>query len=107
MTDIISWGLGEINNASILMSGGNLVIIGMIPILLTAMFLWYARASLPVSALIVFVELGVLSVSLNPSGDPTLGGTNDIGIIAMMFLLVVAMGGFIIYHTLFKRSQMG
>lgn len=107
MSDIISWALGNINDASIIISGGNMVIIGLIPILLTAMFLWLARASLPVSALIVFVELGVLSVTMNPAGDPILGGTNDMGIIGMMFLLVVAMTGFVIYHTLFKRSQMG
>lgn len=107
MADILTWGLGTVSEGLVSASGGSLLILGMIPLAITALLLWKAQASLPVSAMITFTELGILYVTFNNPGDVLLGGSADQGIFYMLYLLVVAMTGFLIYHFLFKRTQMG
>lgn len=107
MSDIVTVMLGFMSAGFVNATGGNNLVLSMIPLVLTGIALWYAGASLPASLLIVFTELGLLSILMNGGGDPLLGAGGDQGITYMLYLLVVAMTGYLIYHLFFKRAQMG
>lgn len=107
MPDFLQWALGQISVGSISAVGGNGLVLGLIPVFITSLLLWKAQATLPVSALIIFAELGILGITMNNPGDILFGGSTDVGAIYALYLLVVAMTGFLIYHFVFKRTQMG
>lgn len=107
MTDFLQWTLGQMSQGLVMSTGGNGLVLGLIPLFITSLLLFKAQATLPVSALIIFAELGIMSITMNNPGDPLFGGATDNGAILSLYLLVVAMTGFLIYHFVFKRTNMG
>ena len=107
MADIITWALGMISTGLTSATGASAALLVLIALFVESILLWASKASLPVSALIIVVSLGIMSFTINGGGDPVLGGAADKGVPWMLYMLVLALTGFLIYHFLFKRSNMG
>lgn len=88
-----------IQQAFNLIAGGDPFIIGMIALIVLAAILFKLNVSLPTSTFLVVLTLGMISVTFDFSSSIT----NKAGPFTMLYLLVIGMGGVLLFNLMYRR----
>lgn len=83
-----------------LIAGGDPFIIGMIGLIILAAILFKLNVSLPASTFFVVLTLGMMSVTFDFNSSIT----NQAGPFTMLYLLVIGMGGVLLFNLLYRRA---
>jgi len=103
--DFLQWFISIIQGGLIDGTGGSLFVLGLMGLFGLAIILWKAQATLPASLFMVVFALGIMSTTINPAG---LFGVNDGGVFALLYRLVIFLGGgLLLWHLIFKRGGAG
>lgn len=104
--DFLQWLAGVSGDGIVGVMGGNTFLIIAFFLFGLAYFLIQADVSMPFAMMISFFALGVLVSILDNPNDPILN-TGAKGFGSLIFLILVAMAGVLMWHLFFKKSQAG
>lgn len=95
-----SWFAGLIGLGLEIISGSNPILMGLLGMLLLAFILFRANVSLPTAALISILAMGMMAMAFNVPINPDTGA----GFFSSVWLLLLAIGGFLIFNFLYRRA---
>jgi len=106
MSSFLTYFSSVIGDGLIGATGGSIVLLILFGLLGFAFILWKLQVSMPVALLLSFFSLAVLSREFDSNIDPVFGLMNS-SFSLMLFLIVVAVSGLLIWHLFMKKSQAG